>query len=134
MRRLRVLISRLSGLFSKERRERELAEELESHLQLHIDDNLRLGMTSEQARRAAILKLGGLELTKETYRDGRSIPLLENLMQDLRFTIRQLRKDLGFTCTAVLTLAMGLSASVAILAFVDAALIRPLPYRDPSRL
>ena len=134
MRRLRVLVSRLAGLFSKDRRERELAEELESHLQLHIDDNLRLGMTLEQARRAAILKLGGVELTKEVYRDGRSIQFLENLLHDLRFTIRQLRKDLGFTCTAVLTLAMGLSAGVAILAFVDAALIRPLPYRDPSRL
>ena len=134
MKRLRVWTMRLAGMFSKEQRERELADEIDSHLQMHIDDNLRAGMTLEQARRSAMLKLGGVELTKQAYREGNTIPFLENLLQDFSFAIRQMRKNLGFTCTAILTLALGMSASVAIFAFVDATLIKPLPYQNPSRL
>jgi macrolide transport system ATP-binding/permease protein len=134
MKPLRAWLLRLAGLGSSARRERELADEIESHLQLHIADNIRAGMRPDQARRDAILKLGGVEPTKEAYRDRRSIPLLENLMRDTRYAIRQLRKNPGFTSTAVLVLALGISASVAIFAFVDATLIKPLPYRDPARL
>jgi macrolide transport system ATP-binding/permease protein len=134
MKRLRAWGWRLAGLFTNNRRERELADEIESHLQMHIDDNIRSGMTPEQARRNAILKLGGIESTKEAYRDGSTIPFLENLVQDVRYAIRQLRKNPGFTCTSILMLALGLCASVAIFAFVDAALIKPLPYPDPTRL
>lgn len=134
MKRLRAWGWRLAGLFTNNRRERELADEIESHLQMHIDDNLRSGMTPEQARRNAILKLGGIESTKEAYRDGSTIPFLENLLQDVRYAVRQLRKNPGFTCTAIFMLALGICASVAIFAFVDAALIKPLPYPDPTRL
>ncbi|HZF38014.1 MAG TPA: permease prefix domain 1-containing protein, partial [Blastocatellia bacterium] len=134
MKRLRVWILRLAGLFTKGRRERELEKEIESHLQMHIEDNLRSGMTPEQARRGAMLKLGGVELTKQAYRDGGTIPFLENLAQDLRFAIRQLGKNPGFTSPAILMLALGVCASVAIFAFVDAALIKPLPYQNPRRL
>jgi hypothetical protein len=74
----------LGGLFGKERRDAELAEELESHLQMHIEDNLRAGMTPEEARRAALIQLGGLESVKEAYRDQRGVPWLETLIQDLR--------------------------------------------------
>ncbi len=91
-------------------------------------------MTPEQARRAALLKLGGMESTKETYRDRSTIPLLDHLLQDIRFAIRQLRKNPGFTTTAILMLALGMGASLAIFGFVDAALIKPLPYPTPSRL
>ncbi|HEY9139791.1 MAG TPA: ABC transporter permease, partial [Bryobacteraceae bacterium] len=134
--KLRAWLSRLAGMLpgARRERERELAAEIDSHLQMHIDDNLRCGMTPEQARREAILQLGGVEATKEAYRDRSTIPFLEHLVQDFRFAIRQLRKSPGFTCTAVLVLALGMSASVAIFAFVDAALIQPLPYRDQSRL
>jgi predicted permease len=127
---------RLAGMFpgARRARERELAAEIDSHLQLHIDDNLRAGMTAAQARRNAILQLGGVDATKEAYRDRSTIPFLEHLLQDVRFAIRQLRKDPGFTCTAVLVLSLGMCASVAIFAFVDAALIKPLPYRNPGRL
>jgi macrolide transport system ATP-binding/permease protein len=134
MKRLRAWGWRLAGLFTNNRRERELADEIESHLQMHIDDNIRSGMTPEQARRNAILKLGGIESTKEAYRDGSTIPFLENLVQGVRYAIRQLRKNPGFTCTSILMLALGLCASVAIFAFVDATLIKPLPYPDPTRL
>jgi macrolide transport system ATP-binding/permease protein len=134
MKRLRAWGFRFAGMFSKERREQELAAEIDSHLQLHIDDNLRAGMTLEEARREALLKLGGMESTKEAYRDRNSIPFIEHLHQDLRFAIRQLQRNPGFTGTAILVLALGVAASVAIFAFVDAALLKPLPYREPSRL
>lgn len=136
MKLLRAWALRLAGMLpgTRRARERELAAEIDSHLQMHIDDNLRAGMTPEQARREAILQLGGVEATKEAYRDRSTIPFLEHLLQDLRFTIRQMRKNLGFTCTGVFVLALGMCASVAIFAFVDAALIKPLPYRDQSRL
>jgi predicted permease len=134
MKRLRALMVRLSGLFGGAQREREVADELGSHLQMHIDDNLRAGMNAEQARRDAILKLGGVESTAQAYRERGTVPLLENLLLDIRFAARQLRKNPGFACTAILMLALGVCASVAIFAFVDATLIRPLPYRDTSRL
>ena len=129
---LRAWAMRLAGLFRRD--ERELSDELECHLQMHIDDNVRRGMTQQEARREATLKLGGVEPTKEAYRDARTIPVLENALRDVRFALRQLRKNPGFTCTAILMLALGVCASVAIFAFVDATLIKPLPYRDPARL
>ncbi len=134
MKRLRAFLVRLGGLWPAARRERDLADEIEAHLQLHIDDNLRAGMRPEQARRDAILKLGGLDPTKEACRDRRTLPVLENLLRDTRYAIRQLRRNPGFTCAAVLVLGLGMCASVAIFAFVDATLIQPLPYRDPARL
>lgn len=134
MKRLRAWLVRLAGVGSPARRDRELAEEIESHLELHIADNVRAGMGAEEARRNALLKLGGVEPVKEAYRDRRSVPVIENLLRDTRLAIRQLRKNPGFTATAVLVLGLGICASVAIFAFVDATLIQPLPYRDPTRL
>jgi macrolide transport system ATP-binding/permease protein len=134
MKLVRSWISRLAGMLPNAQRERALADEIEWHLQMHIDDNLRSGMSPEQARRNAIHKLGGVESTIEAYRERSTLPFLENLFQDTRFALRQLRKNPGFTATAILMLALGLCASVAIFAFVDAALIKPLPYANPGRL
>jgi predicted permease len=125
---------RLAGMLPNARRERELSDEIESHLQMHVDDNVRSGMTPELARRNAVLKLGGVEPTKEAWRERSTIPVLEHLLQDGRYAIRQLRQHMGFTGTAILTLALGTGASVAIFAFVDAALLKPLPYQDSPRL
>jgi macrolide transport system ATP-binding/permease protein len=130
----RVWGLRLAGLWRAEERNREVAAELEAHLQLHVDDNLRAGMTPEQARREAVLKLGGVESTKQVCRERNGVPVIDNLLLDARFAVRQLQKNPGFTCTAVLMLALGMCASVAIFAFVDACLIKPLPYRDSARL
>jgi predicted permease len=134
MRQLRTWLIRFKGLFQKAARERELAAEIESHLQMHIDDNLRAGMSPQEAKRVAVMKLGGIDSTKEAYRDRSTIPFLESVLQDLRFTLRQLRKNRAFTFTATLMVALGIGASVAIFAFVDAALIKPLPYQNPARL
>src|SRR5260370_36858116 len=84
---------RLGELFRKDRREGEFAAEMESHLQMHIEDNLRAGMTFDEARREALMKLGGVEQAKEIYRDQRGLPLLETLFQDLRFAFRMLLKS-----------------------------------------
>lgn len=134
MRQLRALLLRCKGLFSKAASERELADEIESHLQMHIDDNIRAGMSLQEARRVAVMKLGGVDQAKEAYRDRSTIPFVESAVQDLRFTLRQLRKNPAFTVTATAMVALGIGASVAIFAFVDAALIKPLPYKNPSRL
>lgn len=134
MKRLRAWAWRLGGFVSKKKRERELTDELNGHLQMHIDDNLRAGMTPEQARREALLKLGGLEQTKEAYRERSTVPILDNLAQDFRFAFRQLAKNPGFSLTAIAVLALGLGASLATFALVDAALIKPLPYKEPRRL
>ena len=134
MRRFRVWAIRFGGLLWGSRRQREFAEEIDAHIQMHIDDKVRAGMPREEARRDAILALGGLESTKERYRDRTTLPVLEHLVQDTRFAIRQLASHPGFTVTAVLVLALGMGAAVAIFGFVNAALIRPLPYEDPARL
>ncbi len=134
MKRLRAALARLAGLVSRERQERAFDDELDSHIQMHIDDNLRAGMTAVEARRNALLRLGGLESTRQAYRERSSVPFLERLGQDLRFAVRQLAKTPGFTATAILTIALGMGAVIAIYAFVDAALVEPLPYRNPTRL
>src|SRR5580693_1339799 len=101
MRRLRAWLVRLVGLiyglFNKERSDREFAAEMDSHLQMHIDDNLRSGMTADEARRHALIKLGGITQTKEIYGERRGIPAVETLVQDLRFAVRMLLKNLAYS-------------------------------------
>jgi predicted permease len=134
MRHLRALFVRLAELFRKPRRERELAAELESHLHLHIEDNLRSGMTPEEARRQALLELGGLEQTKEAYRDRKGLPMLETLLRDFRYAGRVLGKTPGFAFVVIFTLALGIGANTAIFSVLESQLWRPLPFPDSERL
>src|SRR4029434_8196360 len=107
LRQLRGWLVRSLGLFDRKRREQEFAEELESHLALHIEDNLRRGLSPEEARRQAFIKLGGVTMVQELYREQRGIPMLETLLKDVRFGLRMLRRNPGFSLVAILTLALG---------------------------
>ena len=98
---MRAWMRRLAAVFGTRRQETELRDELESHIQMHIDDNVRAGMTPEAARRDAIIRLGGVEQVKERYRDRRGVPVLDHLARDVRFALRVLRRTPSFTIVAV---------------------------------
>jgi putative ABC transport system permease protein len=134
MRAIRAFLSRLSASLHKQSSERELAEEFESHLAMQIADNLRAGMSPGQARREALLKSGGLETSKESCRDRRSLPLIETVARDLTYAMRLVRRSPGFTAVVVLTLALGIGANTAISSLLDGVLLRPLPYPEQDRL
>ena len=131
---LRMLLHRLLGIFRKRQRDHELDEEIQSHLEMQIEDNLRKGMSLEDARYAARRSFGGVDQMKEAYRDHRGVPVVETVSQDLRFAIRVLRRSPVYTCVIVLTLAIGIGANTAIFSLVDAVLIKMLPVRNPEQL
>ena len=134
MKLLRAWLVRFSGPLTRTRREQDFNDEIESHINMHAADNLRAGMSADEARRNAVLKLGGIEQVKEAYRERSTAPFFEHLLLDFRFALRQLRGSPGFTAAAVLVMAIALCGNLATFAFVDAALIKPLPYPQPSRL
>ena len=134
MRRLRTWGLRVRGTFGAARRDRDLADEIDAHLQLHIDDNIRAGMTATEARRRAILALGGIDQTTEPYRDQRGIPAVSHLIRDTRYGLRTLRRNPGFAAAAIVTLGLGLGANMAMFRFVDAVLLKSLPIPNPEQL
>jgi predicted permease len=133
-RSVRAICSRFIGLLHPGHASDDFTAELESHIAMHVDDGIRAGLPPEEARRQALIWLGGIEQTQQRYRERRSLPWIENLIRDIRYGLRGLAKNLGFTGVAVLTLALGIGVTSTIFAVADAALLRSWPAKQPERL
>jgi hypothetical protein len=134
MKLLKRLFARIRNFATKRRGAERLREEMEEHLVLQTEENIRAGMTLAEARRQARLQFGAIETIREAYHAEEGLPLLENLLHDTRFALRILCKSPGFTVMVVLTLALGVGATTAIFSVVNGVVLKPLPYSDPERL
>jgi putative ABC transport system permease protein len=131
---LKTLISKIAEPFAKLRREADLDAELRAHIDSLVEANMKQGMTLVDARAAAHREFGGIEQTKEAYRDQRGVPFLDSLILDSRFAFRMLAKSPAFAVIAILTLALGIGATTAVFSVVDRLLFRSLPYAQDDRL
>ena len=131
---VRQACNRLWAFFHKDALDRELDAELASHLEMATEENIRRGMTPPEAKRRALIRFGGVQQAREQHRGTRGLPLLDVLRQDLRYTLRTLRRDAGFTVVAVLILGLGIGANVAVFSVVSTILLRPLPFPHAQEL
>ena len=131
---MRRLFQRLIGTFLQDRRDRAFSDELDAHLQAHVEDNVRAGMTTEEATRQALIALGGMPPTIEAYRDQTRLPFVETTMQDIRYGLRLLWKSPTYTLAAIAALAVGIGANTAVFSIVNGVLLKSFPYRDAQQL
>ena len=130
----REVLNQIRSLFRGEQLDREVKDEMASHLEMAVEENLRRGMSPDEARRQALVQFGGVQQALERHRESRTLPWVDILRQDLRFTFRMLRRDSGFAAVAVLILALGIGANIAVFSVVNTILLRPLPFRDSQQL
>ena len=134
MTRLRIVLLRLWALVRSRQMDREIDDEIASHLAEATEEYVRQGLSPEEARRAAQRSFGGVPQTKEVYRQVRSFTWLEELPRDVRYALRTLRKSPAYTTAAAATLALAIATNTVMFSVLDAVLLRPLPYRSPEQL
>ena len=134
MRKLRALWMRLCGVLRKPQADSDFEAELASHLAMHTDDGIRAGLSPGEARRQALIRLGGAEQTRQAYRERRGLPWLETLARDLGYSLRRLVKHPAITVIAVLSIGLGMGANATIFSMVSRFVLRPAPVGDPSTL
>jgi predicted permease len=131
---LRQYLARILAFFDKPKLDADLEVEVATHLGFSIEENMKQAMSSEEARRRALIHFGGVQQAREHQRAVRGLPWLDVLLQDLRFTVRTLRRDTAFSVVAVLILALGIGANIVVFSVVDTILLRPLPFPEANRL
>ena len=129
-----TLASRVRGIFRSRALDDDFDREVAAHLEMLTADNIRRGMTPDEARRAAVLRFGGPAQIKEQQHDDRGLPFIETTLQDVRYALRSIVKYRAFSMVAIATLAIGIGAGTAVFGIASAVLLRPLPYQDPDRL
>ncbi len=134
MRKLRAMWMRLVGLMRPGQDDEEFSAELEAHLALHIEAGMRAGLSEAEARRQALIRLGGVEQTRQAYRERSGMPWLESLLRDLRYSLRALAKHKGVTAVAILSIGLGIGANATIFSMVNRFVLRPAPVGDPATL
>src|SRR5580658_9357679 len=135
MRKLRAIALRLRGLFGSRRSDADFASELESHVALDTEAGIRSGLSPAEARRQALIRLGGAEQARQAHRERRTLPLLEDLLHDLRYGLRMMARNPAFTAVAVLTLAIGIGTTTTAFTWINAVMLQPLGgVADPNRL
>jgi predicted permease len=131
---IRILLSRCAALFRRRNLDEDLDAELSSHIEFAVDENMKRGLSAQDARTRALREFGGVTQTKEAYRVQQGLPFLEAVLIDGRYGLRQLRRSPAFAATAILTLALGIGGMTAVFSVVEAVLLRPLPFKDSGQL
>jgi len=131
---LRRFLMRLANVVTRRSADQRLQAEIAEHLALQTESNLRAGMSLDEARRQAVLKFGGAQAIREDHQSEHGIPIIENLLFDLKYAVRMLLRSPGFATVAIATVALGVGATTAIYSVIDATLLHPLPYPDPAEL
>ena len=131
---LQQFIARLRAFFKTRDLDRDFEQELDSHVAMLTEDNIRRGMTHEEARRSALIRVGARASIRDQHRAARGLPMLETFWRDVRYALRMVSRAPGFAAMAILTLALGIGANTAVYSAIDAVLLRPLPFPESDRL